>query len=503
MANIFNTVSLKRPKRSKFDLTHDVKMSMDMGYLTPCCILETVPGDKFQITNETLVRFAPLVSPVMHRMDVTIHYWYVPRRLVWPRWGEWIFDQDAGNIHPTLDVSQAMWDLAPIFDYIGIPRPESDVRIDPTVLAAYQMVYNEYYRDQNLIPEVNFQLVDGTGNNGNADLYTLRKRAWEHDYFTSALPFAQKGQSVAIPIGTITLKDPTLAGQDSQIIRDISGNPVLNSTGLTTNPSGELLAPPSGIAFLDPNGSLEVEATSITSVRRAHRLQEWLERNARAGTRLFEGILSHFGIKSQDARLQRPEYITGVKSPVQISEVLNTAGVVAEGQLPQGNMSGHGISVAAGNYGNFFSPEHGIIIGIMSVMSKTAYQDGLPRMYTKYRDQFLHFWPTFENIGEQEVENQEVYMAAANREGVFGYVPRYAEYKFLQSRVAGDFRNSLSHWHMGRIFGSEPALNQTFIEADPTTRIFAVQDGVQPIYVHCLNKIRAIRPMQYYSDPTI
>lgn len=499
--NIFKNVKLQRPGSSRFDLTHDVKMSCEMGKLVPCCLMETVPGDRFQISSEALVRFAPMISPVMHRIDVSIHYWYVPRRIVNPMWDEWIFNQDSTVIHPYLDLDRAMWDANRLFDYMGIPRPGASqvVRIDPTSFAAYQFIYNENYRDQNLIPEVNFMLQPGA--NIDTDLFQMRLRSWEHDYYTSALPFAQKGDNIAIPLGDVVLKDLSSGGYD-QLTKSGQGTSLTNVPGIGSNAQGELQSTGTlNPVVIDPNGTMEIEATSVTDLRRALKLQEWLERNARAGTRYFEGLLSHFGIRTADARINIPEYITGVKSAIQISEVLNTAGVVAENQLPQGNMAGHGIGVAKGRFGGFKCPEHGHIIGILSVMPKSAYADGLPAHFSKFDDQFKHYWPTFQNIGEQEIKNKEVYLDSTAPEGTFGYMPRYAEYKSIPSRLAGDMRTTLAHWHLSRQFSSEPALNQAFVECVPSKRIFAVQDGTDELIIHCLNKVQAVRPMQYYGSP--
>ena len=245
---------------------------------------------------------------------------------------------------------------------------------------------------------------------------------------------------------------------------------------------------------------MEVPPTSINELRRAFRLQEWLERNARGGTRYIEQILAHFGVKSSDARLQRPEYITGVKTPVVISEVLNTTGI--DGELPQGNMAGHGVAVTTGKFGSYFCEEHGWIMGIMSVMPKTAYQQGIPKMFQKF-DNLDYYWPSFANIGEQEVKQSEIFAFTANDNNTFGYVPRYAEYKYMPSRVAGEFRTSLDYWHLGRKFDTQPTLNQTFIECDPsaTKRIFAVEEGADTLYCHVLNKIQAIRPMPKFGTP--
>lgn len=513
--NLLNSIKLQKPKNNVFDLSHDVKMSLNMGELVPTLCMECVPGDKFNISCESLLRFAPLVSPVMHRMDVTMHYFFVPNRILWDNWEKFITQTEvAGNVpaFPLVSVDQVLYTR--LHDYLGIPTPivgPPPEAISAMPLAAYQAIYNEYYRDQNLVPEISYKLIDGD-NNANAALRVLRQRAWEHDYFTASLPFAQKGNAVDIPIGTQqVILDPDSEGTP-QVVR-------LADDHGTLMPSGTLEAMPSASEFgrqiaavetegvLDPNGTLITEdageATTINDLRRAFRLQEWLERNARAGTRYVEHILAHFGVRSSDKRLQRPEYITGTKAPVQISEVLNTAGSET---TPQGNMAGHGISVTSGQYGHYRCEEHGYIIGIMSVMPKTAYQQGIPKHFLKYQDAFQYYYPAFAHIGEQEVENREIYaFQGTTGSDPFGYVPRYTEYKFMPSRVAGEFKTNLDFWHLGRIFAEPPQLNQAFIECTDaeTNRIFAVPSGdVQKLYTHVYHKIRAVRPMPKFGTPS-
>jgi hypothetical protein len=505
--NLFNSIQLIKPKKNVFDLTHDVKLSTNMGDLTPILTLECVPGDKINLGCESLVRLAPMIAPVMHRMDVTMHYFFVPNRILWNNWEKFITEHNSEHVAPYLSVQTGTYTAAQLkmMDYMGIPPiPAGGTTTNVSALpfAAYQAIWNEYYRDQNLQTPVDYKLTDGDNNvdaTTRARWTTLRKRAWEHDYFTASLPFAQKGAAVDIPIGLVNqdvaVNFNSLENNNSYV-KALSSSGTENwdnigySAGVATAGTPDLIAKTS---------DLSIEPSTINDLRRAFRLQEWLEKNARGGTRYIENILTHFGVRSSDKRLQRPEYITGVKSPIVVSEVLNTTGTETNAQ---GNMAGHGISVNSGKSGSYYCEEHGYIIGIMSVMPKTAYQQGIPRTFLK-TDSLDYFWPTFANIGEQEVKQQELYAYTANAEDTFGYVPRYAEYKYMPSRVAGEFRTSLDYWHLGRIFATEPSLNSDFVECNPTTRIFAVEDteASDKLYCHVLNKITAIRPMPKYGTP--
>jgi hypothetical protein len=266
---------------------------------------------------------------------------------------------------------------------------------------------------------------------------------------------------------------------------------------------------PSGAFDLDLKANLG-EGTSVTinDLRRSIKLQEWLEKNARGGARYIEQIFSHFGVKSSDARLQRVEFLGGGKTPVVISEVLQTSATQAPeiAETPLASMAGHGISVGSTHEFTKFFEEHGIVMGIMSVMPKTAYQQGTPRMFTKF-DKFDYYFPEFAHLGEQEIKNKEIYTTndATYNEGTFGYTPRYAEYKYRESRVCGDFRSNLNFWHLGRIFSSAPNLNSAFVHPDPTTlnRIFAVtDDNTQHLWCQVYHDIKAIRPMPKFGVPS-
>jgi len=518
MSNFQRTMT-RRPGRSAFNLSHEVKQSVKMSALTPFYIEEVIPGDRFEVKSEILMRFSPLISPVMHRMNLYTHYFYVPNRIIWDGWKDFITGGEDGQNSaqvpriPVNDATRTRFIEGQLADYLGCPTIPNTPVTDQTYInalpfRAYQEIYNEYYRDQNLQAKVDFSHGD-TIDNGEADiLLQIKQRNWEKDYFTSSLPWAQKGDPVGIPVD--------FNYKPVSVLYENDGSAPPQGTNLeagTALEGGAALqeTPPTGNFLRVEN--LEEEGVSVTieELRRAVRLQEWLEKNARAGSRYIESILSHFGVRVSDYTAQRPVFLGGGKQPVQISEVLQTSATNQDSTTVdpsiQGNMAGHGISVGGQNSFRSSFKEHGYVIGIMSTLPRSAYSQGVNRMWLKL-NKFDYYWPEFAQLGEQEVQNQEVYFdllaTEASRTGTFGYQSRYAEYKYKPSRIAGQFRTTLAHWHMGRQFTALPVLNDQFVKADPRTDIFAVTDEDEDkLFVQIYNNVKAVRPIPANNVPTL
>lgn len=519
--NFLNSVKMTAPNLAVHDLSHDVKLSCNMGQLVPVLAMECVPGDRIKCSVEAITRFAPLVSPMMHRVNQYFHWFFVPNRLIWKNWENYITNtipsgQTLLPAHPYITMQGVLVEpsdpLSKLPNYLGIPYKPIDatdpVKVSALPFAAYQKIYMDYYRDQNLVAEYlpNEGFLKDGENDVEAEVWcALKRRAWTKDYFTAALPFAQKGEPVDIPLGETSGIFPVTTNSlytplpgTTNILLDGSIEP-----SSTPNSFNIPVASTTGGLGSDLKVNIEggtVTPTTINDLRVAFRLQEWLEKSARGGSRYIENMLVHFGVRSSDKRLQRAEYIYGTKSPVQISEVLNTTGTE---DVPQGNMAGHGISVTSSEDGNYFCEEHGYLMCIMSILPDTAYQNGIPRHFLKINHPTELFWPSFAHLGEQPVYNDEIYAFSASGKETFGYQPRSAEYRYINSRVCGEFATTLDFWHMGRKFDTLPSLNAEFINAKPTHRVFAVIDeNIDKMYCHIYHNIRAVRPIPKYGTPT-
>lgn len=542
--NLFNSVPVNKIKNTAFDLSHEVKSSFKIGQLIPFLCEEMLPGDVAKVRAEHLVRMQALLAPIMHRVDVYTHFFYVPNRLIWNEWEDFITGGKDGTlqpVHPLIRLTPDVMGIGSLADYLGLPTPPKDatgyIEVSALPFRAYWEIYNNYYVDQNVGKPIEYskgsakrvmRLGDGT-------THPLL-RAWEKDYFTSALPWPQRFPSpVTLPLnGDVEVYlDPTKGSATSdksrQQIVDKYGDPVYDGTVSVlpddTPPASTMLGVIERVsgdakkAFFDPNGTLKAALSDATGVnindlRHAFSLQRWLENTARTGARYIEQILGHFGVRSSDSRLQRPEYLGGGKTPVVISQVEQTSAQFDSEQKEVGSsvgtLSGNGTS-----YGSSYTfkrrfEEHGFLVGIVSVIPKPTYQDGLHRKFTRF-DKFDYYWPEFANLGEQEIKERELFLHfsepvdSASNTRTFGYTPRYAEYRFIPSSVHGDFRESLNYWHMGRKFQGAPGLNQDFIQVDPDdeagpSRVFAVK-GTDTLLCQSYVKFMCLRKMPKYGKP--
>lgn len=513
MKNLLNTVKAPVVQRSFFDMSHEHKTTFNMGQLIPVMAKPVVPTDKVHIGVDSVIRFQPMLAPIMHLVNVYTHTFFVPYRLLWRgntqnnRWNDFIANIKTLGVLPqvpTLTFDNSNTQIGTLANYLRIPVIAGTNSYDLTAFnhAAYQCIWNEYYRDENLQTEVNYLLTDGA-NDSNTELFEMRYRCWEKDYFTAALPFAQKGDPVSIPLGEVELKptgSETIPGAFRPYDNYTAASSGDVSAALLTgavHTSGD-----NKDAVYDPQGTLQVGSTTINDLRLAYTLQRWYEQLARGGTRPNEFLKVIFGIDSPDKRLQRPEYICGSKSPCMVETVHNTTGTE---ENVQGNMSGEGIGITKGKQGSYYVQEFGVVMTIMSVVPKTNYYQGIPKEYRKTNDPTQYYMPTFDHLGEQEVLNSEIYADHTTPDGTFGYLPRYCEYKYPVNVTTGEFQTNLLFWHLARKFDSSPQLSSEFVAINPETtkRIFAVEDiAFSSLIASVWNDIKIVRPMSKYSTPT-
>ena len=593
---MFQRVPINPPGRNVFDLSHENKFTTEFGRLTPIFLEEVVPGDKWSVSASSFIRMMPMVAPVMHEINSYIHFFFVPRRLLWKNWQDFItgvdtgggIDGQKGSEHMphyidgmvinnlagvSLNDSLKLFGPKSLWDYIGYPTVDqnsnlwvtigmieddsSRMEIDP--LIAYQLIWNEYYRDQNIdYDEFDIEYwrdTDGSSSltdwslttqnildwNGR-NIFKLKYRAWEKDYFTSALPEPQRGPDVAIPIdvdSVVTFKNQGVTRAWTEKTYTSSDTFNVVADGSLINNNREFMLKPGDSDILtnslriDNSDQLSIQISGINStindLRMALRLQEFYELSARVGNRYKEMIVGHFGVFTPDYRIDRPQYLGGSKFPLQISQVLQTS-ATQDTMQPLGDMAGHGISGSSNFMFKEEFYEHGYIIGIMSILPRSSYQQGLHRKFTRF-DRLDHYWEKFSHLGEQEVKNKELYFdfmpngenvpGEPNRnDGTFGYQSRYSEYKYIANHVHGDFKTSLNYWHLGRRFSRLPQYGNEFITCyadsslygtDPSfnqehnlNRIFAYQ-GTDFDHFLCqvYFDVKAVRPMPIYGVPRL
>jgi len=516
---IFTTVPAAKVPYSNFDLTHNRKLSCNIGELVPVLCQEVIPGDKWNITSEVFARLAPLVTPMMHRMNIFLHGFFVPMRLIHdiqtapPKegWEKFISGQttlpDATYVASTyLGTTVPVGGLS---DHLGIPTGTYSaingtelINIMPHI--AYHMIWQEYYRDQNLETGI----TDWVDPQFQADLIAapLKKRAWEKDYFTSCWPWAQKGVASAAVIEVSD--DQGWIGQRPG--GSVLGGDIKLGSGVNSDGSRALQDSGGGAIYLDGDLTLD-----ISELRRANKMQIWMERTARSGSRLTEFLKGHFGVWPKDDRLDRPEYIGGSVVPFVISDIVNTSGFI-EGSapveaepLPMGALAGKGTAYGTTKGMYCSAEEHGYIMIIMSIRPEAVYYQGLPRMFS--RKTYLDFpFPEFADMGEQEVLNKEIFLKDSTTNGIndalFGYQSRYADYKFIPNTLHGTFRTTNEMWTMARKFADTPDLNDDFIHVDETDddlqRVFAVLN-VEHVYMQVSHRISASRPLPFFNIPSL
>lgn len=482
-------------KRNKFSLSNYKLFSCDMGELIPCGLFEVLPGDTVQHNTSVLLRCSPLLSPVMHPVHVRVHHWFVPYRLIWNDFENFITGGPDGlnaSVYPTKTfvTGPAVGTLS---DYLGVPTGVNNINVSALPYRAYAMIWNENYRDPDLETALTVDLASGADT---TTAFALQRCAWEKDYFTTSRPWEQKGPSITLPLGsTAPVNRVSNAPGWTAKIPGTNTN-MGNQSPLSIGGSGAITGP-LDLASLDPGaGALAADLSSasaitVNALREALALQRFAEARARYGSRYVE-YLRYRGVRSSDARLQRPEYLGGGRQTVQFSEVLQTAPVTSNGVV--GELKGHGIAGMRSNRYRRFFEEHGIVVSLLSVKPKTMYAQGLPRFWNRrVREDFHQI--ELEHIGQQEVLNKEVYAAHASPNAVFGYQDRYDEYRHVESTIAGEFRNTtLDFWHFARIFASSPALNASFVSCVPTERTFAVP-AADNLYIMANHSIQARRPL--------
>jgi hypothetical protein len=504
--------------RSKFSMEKTLKTTFDSGYLVPIMCEEILPGDTFNVNVTMFGRLATPLFPVMDNLHLDSFFFFVPNRLVWTNWVKFMGEQDNPADSISYSIPQQVsptggYAVGSLQDYFGLPTA-GQVGAGNTVshsalpLRAYNLIYNQWFRDENLQNSVVVDKGDGPDTTPSTN-YTLQRRGKRHDYFTSALPWPQKGgTAVTLPLGTsapiaFSGADGTDVGVRSVTQSNLTKN--LYNTGSGTSVKLGSSTVTNGL-YADLS---QATAATINQLRQSFQIQKLLERDARGGTRYTEIIRAHFGVASPDARLQRPEYLGGGSTPINISPIAQTGGTGASGTTtPQGNLAAFGTYMAKGHGFTQSFVEHGYVIGLISVRADLTYQQGLRKLWSR-STRYDFYFPAFATLGEQAVLNKEIYCdGSSNDSNVFGYQERWAEYRYNPSQITGLFKSTsagtIDPWHYAQKFTSLPTLNDTFIkDTPPLARNLAVGSSAngQQLLLDAFFRINAARPMPMYSVP--